>query len=78
MNYVQELKAEHKKIFWCDASKIRAQNDNWWAFHLNKEATVFNDIEDKTSFDLIYFDAFGYRVQPELWSTTIFKKCMTH
>jgi tRNA U34 5-methylaminomethyl-2-thiouridine-forming methyltransferase MnmC len=25
-------------------------------------------------FDLIYFDAFGYRVQPELWSTAIFKK----
>ena len=25
-------------------------------------------------FDLIYFDAFGYRVQPELWSTTIFQK----
>ena len=21
----------------------------------------------------IYFDAFGYRVQPELWSTTIFR-----
>ena len=23
---------------------------------------------------MIYFDAFGYRVQPELWSTEIFKK----
>lgn len=22
---------------------------------------------------MIYFDAFGYRVQPELWSTTIFR-----
>ena len=25
-------------------------------------------------FDLIYFDAFGYRVQPDLWSTEIFRK----
>ena len=23
---------------------------------------------------MIYFDAFGYRVQPELWSTEIFQK----
>ena len=23
---------------------------------------------------MIYFDAFGYRVQPELWSTAIFEK----
>jgi hypothetical protein len=48
MNYVQELKAEHKKIFWCDASKGLAQNDYDEHF-INKEATVFNDIEDKTS-----------------------------
>jgi tRNA U34 5-methylaminomethyl-2-thiouridine-forming methyltransferase MnmC len=27
----------------------------------------------KNKFDLIYFD-FGYRVQPELWSTAIFEK----
>jgi tRNA U34 5-methylaminomethyl-2-thiouridine-forming methyltransferase MnmC len=26
---------------------------------------------------LIYFDAFGYRVQPELWSTAIFQKMFT-
>ncbi len=25
-------------------------------------------------FNLIYFDAFGARVQPELWTKTIFKK----
>jgi tRNA U34 5-methylaminomethyl-2-thiouridine-forming methyltransferase MnmC len=27
----------------------------------------------KIDLTLIYFDAFGYRVQPELWSTAIFK-----
>jgi tRNA U34 5-methylaminomethyl-2-thiouridine-forming methyltransferase MnmC len=34
----------------------------------------FQDIEEENRFDLIYFDAFGYRVQPELWSLEIFKK----
>jgi tRNA U34 5-methylaminomethyl-2-thiouridine-forming methyltransferase MnmC len=35
---------------------------------------LFNEINDQNKFDLIYFDAFGYRVQPELWSTEIFAK----
>jgi hypothetical protein len=39
---------------------------------------LFEEIDDLDRFDLIYFDAFGYRVQPELWSTAIFKKCMMH
>jgi len=29
---------------------------------------------DENSFDLIYFDAFGARVQPELWTEEIFQK----
>jgi tRNA U34 5-methylaminomethyl-2-thiouridine-forming methyltransferase MnmC len=32
------------------------------------------DIEDENTFDLIYFDAFGARVQPELWTEVIFKQ----
>jgi hypothetical protein len=31
---------------------------------LTKKA--FEEIDDLDRFDLIYFDAFGYRVQPEL------------
>jgi tRNA U34 5-methylaminomethyl-2-thiouridine-forming methyltransferase MnmC len=34
----------------------------------------FQDISFENQFDLIYFDAFGFRVQPELWSVEIFKK----
>ena len=33
-----------------------------------------SSIEDKNQFDLIYFDAFGFPLQPELWSEVIFKK----
>ena len=75
MNYVSELNAlQHKAIFekihetkWEEKIAI---SDN---FTLTKRNQFFKDITDKNAFDLIYFDAFGYRVQPELWSTEIFK-----
>lgn len=43
-------------------------------FSLTKRQQFFSEIEDADSFDLIYFDAFGARVQPELWTETIFYK----
>ena len=43
-------------------------------FSLIKRKQFFEDIDDEDAFDLIYFDAFGFRVQPELWSIEIFKK----
>lgn len=43
-------------------------------FSLTKRKQFFNDIDDQNQFNLIYFDAFGFRVQPELWSVEIFKK----
>jgi tRNA U34 5-methylaminomethyl-2-thiouridine-forming methyltransferase MnmC len=35
------------------------------------------DINDKDCFDIIYFDAFSFDVQPELWSEAIFTKMHT-
>ena len=43
-------------------------------FVLVKKQQDFCEINDKNAFDLIYFDAFGARVQPELWTVEIFKK----
>ncbi len=43
-------------------------------FKLRKEKKDFSEIDSKNAFDLIYFDAFGARVQPELWTVAIFKK----
>jgi tRNA U34 5-methylaminomethyl-2-thiouridine-forming methyltransferase MnmC len=43
-------------------------------FGLTKRKQLFTEIQDENQFDLIYFDVFGYRVQPELWSVEIFKK----
>lgn len=76
MNYVAELNAEtESEIFkkmhesnWDEQVKL---NEN---FVLTKRKQFFDTIDDIEKFDLIYFDAFGYRVQPELWSTAIFQK----
>ena len=43
-------------------------------FNLTKKEQFFQQIDDQNVFDLIYFDAFGYRIEPELWSKTIFEK----
>lgn len=43
-------------------------------FYLQKEQMFFKDIKAEDVFDLIFFDAFGPRVQPELWTEDIFLK----
>ena len=43
-------------------------------FHLTKYKMFFSEIEFQNEFNLIYFDAFGIRVQPELWTEDIFKR----
>mgnify|MGYP000129345274 FL=1 len=76
MNYVTELNAtSEREVFklihdceWELNNKIAA------LFTLTKRKQFFEQINDEDKFDLIYFDAFGYRVQPELWSTEIFRK----
>ncbi|WP_166921955.1 tRNA (5-methylaminomethyl-2-thiouridine)(34)-methyltransferase MnmD [Flavobacterium poyangense] len=76
MNYVSELEADqHVTIFErmheCEWNKeVEISTD----FALTKRKQFFDEISDFEIFDLIYFDAFGYRVQPELWSTEIFQK----
>nr|WP_228520398.1 tRNA (5-methylaminomethyl-2-thiouridine)(34)-methyltransferase MnmD [Flavobacterium sp. CSZ] len=76
MNYVTELGAlEFENIFEkmhkCEWNK---KNEICSSFSLTKRKQFFHEIDDFETFDLIYFDAFGYRVQPELWSTEIFRK----
>lgn len=54
------------------SSKWEDLNDISSNFHLTKRKQFFKDISDLNTFDLIYFDAFGARVQPELWVKEIF------
>lgn len=76
MNYVSVLNAENERIHFekihqCKWEEKTEINSN---FNLTKRNQLFENIDDIEQFDLIYFDAFGYRVQPELWSLDIFQK----
>ena len=75
LNYVEQLKAEKSsdifsKLHAVDWEQRHTIVEN---FRLKKRKQFFNEIEDKNQFNLIYFDAFGARVQPELWTEEIFK-----
>lgn len=43
-------------------------------FELTKLQQQFEHFSSENTFDLIYFDVFGIRVQPELWTDSIFEK----
>lgn len=44
------------------------------SFRLTKREQKFEEITDVAAFDLVYYDAFGPRVQPDLWTETLFLK----
>lgn len=76
MNYIPELNAENEnaifeKMHECNWEEPISLRDD---FVFAKRKQFFADIDDIEKFDLIYFDAFGFDAQPELWSTAIFKK----
>lgn len=75
LNYISTLKESSfqknfEKLHVCDWEVSHQINDN---FKLTKNQLFFKEIKYTNQFDLIYFDAFGYRVQPDLWSEEIFK-----
>lgn len=75
LNYPEQLSAEAKvavfnllhTVSWEDSHDIHPN------FTLTKRQKLFKNISEVNQFNLIYFDAFGARVQPELWTETIFK-----
>ena len=75
LNYVSELDAiEFSGAF------VKMHQQEWEikkkisdSFSLTKRKQFFSEINDKNAFNLIYFDAFGAQVQPELWTEAIFK-----
>lgn len=73
LNYVELISKQHKVEFdkmhtvpWEELHDISP------IFKLEKQEKFFKDITDQNRFDIIYFDAFGARVQPELWTEDIF------
>ncbi|MFK7834237.1 MAG: tRNA (5-methylaminomethyl-2-thiouridine)(34)-methyltransferase MnmD [Winogradskyella sp.] len=74
LNYVELISEAHDAIFeklhdtsWEEQHEITSN------FQLEKQQLFFKDIKAKAQFNLIYFDAFGARVQPDLWTEDIFK-----
>lgn len=74
LNYPELLSAENNApIFqkmhetpWNNLERISKN------FNLTKQQKRFEEIDDMARYDLVYFDAFGARVQPELWTEEIF------
>jgi tRNA U34 5-methylaminomethyl-2-thiouridine-forming methyltransferase MnmC len=76
LNYVAELKAAAKQFVFDEihSSIWEEKHQITDRFTLLKTKQFFEDIHVLEQFNLIYFDAFGPRHQPELWSVAIFKK----
>ncbi|WP_445454834.1 tRNA (5-methylaminomethyl-2-thiouridine)(34)-methyltransferase MnmD [Flavobacterium sp. 25HG05S-40] len=75
MNYpkeIDEMRSEFYRTMHESPWEVKQQVSEH--FTLTKRIQFFQDINDDNAFDLIYFDAFGFRVQPELWSEEIFIK----
>jgi len=79
LNYVEELNA---KAYSRQFQKMH--NATWEIryhiqpnFTMHKKKMDFHNVSSVNAYHLIYFDAFGPRVQPELWTSTIFNKMYT-
>lgn len=76
LNYVVELNAEDDRYVFNKMHTLSNDKKNLLTqdFSFIKKNMFFEDIKDSNLYHLIYFDAFGARVQPELWTLKIFKK----
>lgn len=73
LNYPDLISSAHAEVFkalhtcaW-EAQELLSSD-----FALTKRQMKFQDIDFSNQFHVIYFDAFGARVQPELWTERIF------
>lgn len=72
LNYAEQLnsnKTDFLALHLANWGEQASLNSN---FNLTKRQQFFSDIKDVNVFDVIYFDAFGARVQPDLWTEPIF------
>ncbi|MFL1895973.1 tRNA (5-methylaminomethyl-2-thiouridine)(34)-methyltransferase MnmD [Aquimarina sp. 2-A2] len=75
MNYVAQIDGAAESLF-SDLHTTSWEEGHKISDHLTllKRKMFFSEIASNNEFDIIYFDAFGARVQPELWTVEIFKK----
>ncbi|WP_299320505.1 tRNA (5-methylaminomethyl-2-thiouridine)(34)-methyltransferase MnmD [uncultured Maribacter sp.] len=75
LNYLEELKSLSRKDDFdlMHSAPLGQEIEIAKNFSLNKQQKFFKEIDALNTYDLIYFDAFGARVQPELWTVEIFQ-----
>jgi tRNA U34 5-methylaminomethyl-2-thiouridine-forming methyltransferase MnmC len=74
LNYAEMISKENCQLFeTLHKTSWEHKHDISPNFKLQKRQQFFSEIADISTFDLIYFDAFGARVQPELWTKTMFE-----
>ncbi len=74
MNYTSLLNASEEIFLELHTAPWEEKVNISENFNLIKQQKLFSEITAENTFDLIYFDAFGIRVQPELWTEEIFQK----
>ncbi len=76
LNYVTELNVKEEQAVFDTMHSLSwdKRHDISASFSLTKQKQFFDEIDDVDAYNIIYFDAFGARVQPELWTVEIFKK----
>jgi tRNA U34 5-methylaminomethyl-2-thiouridine-forming methyltransferase MnmC len=76
LNYVSELEADAFESVFKEMhlSNWEIENEITTHFNLTKRKQKIEEISDSNQYNLIYFDAFGFTVQPELWNDEIFEK----
>ncbi|MGF1556715.1 tRNA (5-methylaminomethyl-2-thiouridine)(34)-methyltransferase MnmD [Paucihalobacter sp.] len=74
LNYPSILNAESKADYFWQMHGIvwEVTTEVSTNFKLTKQQKFFDEIVDVEAYHLIYFDAFGARVQPELWDEAMF------
>ncbi|OEJ98880.1 SAM-dependent methyltransferase [Flavivirga aquatica] len=76
LNYPKQLNEEKNEELFKKLHEIPWDEKHQVSDHflLTKKNLFFSEIKDENVYNLIYFDAFGARVQPELWTEAIFQK----
>lgn len=76
LNYPSQLKSETNESLFKTMHEVSWEEKHVISnsFLLTKQNRFFSEIKEQDIYNLIYFDAFGARVQPELWTETIFKR----
>ena len=77
LNYDEFFRSKNKVLTFENFSKIEwgLEKDISKHFNLLKKELDFEKLENIEKYDIIFYDAFGYHAQPELWTQKYMQKC---